>query len=240
MRIVVSLIIGLAATLANASDTMQIDGVPVFGKVHDVSPADIREALKAHGEEPAARIDVISKSEMHVYYRSQELGWIPSYHRQAAYGSSKLAWSDGLWLGIRDSPEALQFIRRANDVYIFPVRFTSLRSSVHNAGWLVPHRSDKHLRSLGPEARRELVRLLSRQDSWFQGFDDRISVGDEPPNVGFLFRKGGDELVMLFCSGGMMEGVFKGQHTGGTLEERPQQEMDRWKTKYAQRELAIK
>jgi len=37
-----------------------------------------------------------------------------------------------------------------------------------------------------------------------------------------------------------MEGAFKGQHTGGTLEEKQQQQLDRWKAKYAQRELAMK
>jgi hypothetical protein len=239
MRVTLILAVSLTATLARATDTMRVNGVPVYGRVHDVSSADIREAVKAHGEEPAARIDVVSKSEMHIYYRSHDLGWIPIYHAQAAYDSPKLAWSGG-WLGIRDTPEALQFIKSANEVYIFPVRFTSLHSSVHNAGWLVPHKDEKHLRSVEPEARRELVRLLSRQESWFQGFDDRISIGDEPTNVGFVFRKGSNELLMFFSSGGMMEGAFKGQHTGGSLEEKQQQQMDRWKAKYAQRELAMK
>jgi hypothetical protein len=217
-----------------------VDGVPLYGRVHAVSVADIREAIKEHGDEPAAQIEVASNSEMHIYYRSRELGWIPAYHRQAAYGSPKLAWSSGPWLGIRDTPEALQFIRAANEVYVFPVKFTRLRSSVHNANWLLPHRDDKHLRLLDPQARRELVRLLGQQDSWFQGFDDRISVGGEPTNVGFVFRKGRDELVLFFSSGGMMEGAFKGQHTGGSLEEKQEQQLERWKMKYAQPELAMK
>jgi hypothetical protein len=84
------------------------------------------------------------------------------------------------------------------------------------------------------------VRLLSRQKNWFQGFDDRISIGDEPTNVGFVFRKGRDELVMFLSRGGMMEGAFNGSHTGGTLEEKQQQQMDRWKAKYAEKELAVK
>jgi hypothetical protein len=239
MRVVLFLVVNIIATLAHATDDMHIDGVPVHGRVHDVSPADIREALKAHGEKPATRIDVVSKTEMHIYYRSPELGWIPTYHIQNAFGSTKPGWSE-FWFGIRDTSEALQFIRSAHEVYIFPVRFTSVHSSVHNPGWVVPRRDDKHLRPVESDARRELVRLLSPQESCFQGFDDRISVGDEPTNVGFVFRKGTDELVMFFSSGGMMEGVFKGQHTVGTLEDKQQEQMDRWKAKYAQKELAMK
>ena len=82
------------------------------------------------------------------------------------------------------------------------------------------------------------MRLLGRQESWFQGFDDRISIGGEPTNVGFLFRKGKDELVLFFSSGGMMEGAFKGQRTGGSLEDKQEQQMERWKAKYGQRELS--
>jgi hypothetical protein len=71
-------------------------------------------------------------------------------------------------------------------------------------------------------------------------FDDRVTIGDEPRNVGFVFRTGRDQLTLFFSSGGRMEGSFKGEHTGGSLEEKQEKQLERWKAKYAQPELAIK
>ena len=216
---------------------MRVDGIPVYGKVHEISAADIREALKEHGgQEPAAQIDVMSNKEMHIYYRSREQGWVPTYHTQAAYGSSRRAWSGG-WLQITLRPDALRFMETANHVFIFPVRFTELPGPVKNAFWSVPHRGDKHVRLITGDARRELVRLLSREKSWFEGFDDTVAVGREPRNVGFIFRTGKDEFVMFFSVGGKMEGAFKGEHTGGSLEDKPERQFENWKLRYAQPEL---
>ena len=232
------IVIALTTMLPYGSDAMTVDSVPVYGRVHDVSTRDIREALKEHGDEPAVRVDVVSRGEMHIYYRSRELGWITSYHKQAVYGSPRLAWSSG-WLDVTGRPDILNFVRVANEVYIFRVKFTRLSSPADKGYWLVPHR-DTHLRLIDGEARREIFGLLSREASWFHGFDDRVTIGDEPRNVGFVFQKGADQLTLFFSGGGRMEGAFNGEHTGGSLEEKQQKHMERWKANYAQPELGVK
>jgi hypothetical protein len=233
------IVIVLSTMLPKASDAMTVDGVHVYGRVHDVSARDIREAVKEHGDEPAVRVDVVSKSEMHIYYRSRELGWIPSFHKQAVYGSPRLAWSGG-WLDVTLRPDILNFIRAAHEVYIFPVKFTRLSSAANNGYWSVPRSDDKHLRLLDGEARRGIVELLSREANWFHGINDFVLIGDEPRNVGYVFRRGTDQLKLFFSSGRRMEGAFNGEHTGGSLEEKQQKQLERWKEKYAQPELAVK
>jgi hypothetical protein len=235
-----ALIVIVLATMGPCgSDAMSVDGVPVYGRVHDVSAHDIREAIKEHGDEPAVRVDVVSRSEMHIYYRSRELGWTPSSHHQAVRGSPRLAWSSG-WVDVTLRPDILNFIRTAHEVYIFPIRFTRLSSPADQGYWSVPHRDGKHLRLLDGEARRQIVRLLSGEANWFHGFNDFVLIGDEPRNVGLEFRNGAERLTLFFSSGGRMEGSFKGEHTGGSLEQRQQKQMEKWKTNYAQAELAVR
>jgi hypothetical protein len=233
------IVIAVITMLPCGSDALTVDGVPVYGRVHDVSARDVREAIKEHGDEPAVCVDVVSRSEMHIYYRSRELGWIPSDHHQAVHGSPRLAWSSG-WGDVTQRPDILNFIRTAHEVYIFRVKFTRLASPGDKGYWSVPHRAGQHLRSLDGEARRQIVRLLSREANWFHGFNDFVLIGDEPSNVGFEFRNGADRLTLFFSSGGSMEGSFKGEHTGGSLEQKQQKQMERWKTNYAQPELVVK
>ena len=113
---------------------------------------------------------------------------------------------------IWDIPGALQVLGAAEEVYIFPV-----------ATPLEPHVSEKHLRLLNPEARGKLERLLSDGRDWFHGFDNRISVGAVPRDVGFLFRQGKNELLLFFPR---PQGAFNGEHTAGSLEIRSQEKGD--------------
>ena len=102
-----------------------------------------------------------------------------------------------------------------------------------------PHRDDKRLRLLSTDARRELVRLLSHQNDWFQGsYGGLIMLEPERRNIGFIIRRGGDELVLFFRGGGVAEGTFNGQHTGGLLEDERGKQLEEWKRHYARPELA--
>jgi hypothetical protein len=71
MRVVLVLIVGVIATLAHATAAMHVDGVPIYGRVHDVSQAEIREALKAHGEEPAT-VHFHGLSHLYAFVRAEE------------------------------------------------------------------------------------------------------------------------------------------------------------------------
>ena len=128
-------------------------------------------------------------------------------------------------------PELLHLIRTADQVYVFPLKSP-----------LKPNRDDKHLRFLAPDARRKVARLLSDERSWFQGFDDRISIAPEPRNIGLLFRHGRDELVLFLSAGGMVDARFNGQRqrTRWSLQYRPEQEIEKWKGMYAGPEIAAK
>ena len=144
---------------------------------------------------------------------------------------------------IWDIPEALHLIRTADEVYIMPVTCTTKKHRAEVKGTylsLTPHGDYKRLRLLGADARRKLGRLLGSQSSWFHGFDNTISIGPEPKNVGFIFRRGKDQLVLLCYMRWRFEGTFNGEHTGGSLEEKPSDNLDAWKEQYAKPELATK
>jgi len=224
------MLVGLAfATQGTAGELMHVDGVRVYGRVHDVSVTDIHEALAAISGKPGA-VEVIGSSEMHVYLQPRALGWVPMRHVDVVEpdGSRRSKWMpDGrvVW----DTPEAMNLIRTADEVYVFPVT-TPLK----------PHRNDRHLRLLDTEARQKLVSLLGEQENWFHGLDDRIRTGDEPTNTGFLFRHGNAELILFFSSGDAVEGTFNGGFTRGSIVGKSAQEMEGWKRRYAQPELAEK
>lgn len=222
---------GIALTgQAAASESIQVDGMLVYGKPHAVSVNDIREAAAASGARKPVALEVLSGREIHVY-PSGDLGWRPVCYCEMHEpdGSVHRKWSSEAW-DITGTPAIFDFIRTADVVYVFPV-----------ATPLEPHRDDKHMRLLGPDARRSIAHLLGNPENWLHGFNDTIRMGAEPANIGLLFRQGKSELVMFFASGDAMQGSFKGESTSGSLfMEDSANPLESWERQYAQPELAPK
>jgi hypothetical protein len=210
--------------------------VRVYGSVHDVSIDDIQAAIadfvssSSEKNKPAA-VEVVSSTEMRAYHKARDWGWvgIRRFPRGDPGHRNEFAWVT--WgLAIGDSPEVLRLIRTAGDVYIFPV-----------PNPLKPHRDDKHLRLLRADARRKVCRLLGDMRSWWQGMYTIPVINDGSRGIGLLFRRGGSEVVLFFSNFTDEEGTFNGQHIGGLLDdERGRPQMEDWKHRYAQPELAIK
>ena len=231
----------MTANVMTAADSIRVNGVPVYGNLRAVTRAGIREAIdestdKMIPSDPKKPrvLEVISRNEMHAYLPEREMGWIPVrlMTKVELNGREHPAWSYG-WFGIHDVPEQLLFIRKAEHVYIFPIP----------AGSKSPHRDNKHLRLLPLGAQRELVQLLGDQKDWFSGsYGGSFSLGPEPRDIGFVFKRGDHELVMFFSAGKFMKGTFDGAHTGGLLDERSDVvgRFDRWKRRYAQSELGAR
>ena len=101
------------------------------------------------------------------------------------------------------------------------------------------HGDYNHLRRLDADASLRLQRLLGAEKNWWHGGDSTISLDLSRKTVGFIFRKGGDKLV-LFCGvGARFEGTFNGGETGGSLLEKSDK-LEQWKRRYAKPELGIK
>jgi hypothetical protein len=138
-------------------------------------------------------------------------------------------------LAMDQQPEALRLIRTANEVYVFPVRVTENHHSE-----VTPHGDYKRARLLGAEASRKLRRILGQESNWFHGIDSTFGIGPEPKNVGYIFRSGKDEVVLL----GFMRWRFKatvfGSPTSGSLEEKASDKLAEWKRQFARPELGTK
>jgi hypothetical protein len=130
--------------------------------------------------------------------------------------------------GINNSPDVLRLIRSAETVYVFPVTSP-----------LKPQRDDRHMRLLGPEARKDIVQLLGNEGSWWHGLAAIAIPEPQQTNIGLLFRSGKDEVVLFFNSE-TVEGKFREIELGGLLEKKPKAEFEDWKRHYAQPELAFK
>jgi hypothetical protein len=94
------------------------------------------------------------------------------------------------------------------------------------------------LRPLDAPAGDALKRLLGDPRNWFEGFLDVV----EPlgvPSVGVLFRSEGDELV-LFLDDKTISGSFRGRSYYGALENKPIEQLEKWKERYASPELQPK
>jgi hypothetical protein len=225
------LIVGLLALvpLAGAADTRRIDGVPVYGKIHEVPTSEIRQAIDTATDrteippkKPRA-IEVISRTEIRAYRQNRDLGWIPM--RGAPDRRNDAVWV--MWAsGVEDTPEALRLMRRADRVYLFP----------YPAG-AKPRRDDKHLRPLAREARRQLAALLGQRSHWYSGFYNLVIVPD--PGFGLVFRDGTDELVLFFIHS-IADGTINGRSTSGVLEDSVVAQFEEWQKTFAQPELAAK
>ena len=132
-------------------------------------------------------------------------------------------------------PEALRVIRTADQVYICSVALSEDRDH-----FVTAHRDNKDSRPLGADASRKLRRLLGTESNWFHGIDDTMTTGYQRKDVGFIFRKGGSEVVLLCGLGSRLEGTFNGEPTNGSLEDKPSAKLDEWEKEYAKPELATK
>ena len=222
MRALLVLLVVIGATFAQASDERRVDGVPVYGRSHDVELRDIRSAIKvgaSHGS--VFKVEVLGPRDINVHLRN--IGYIHAWRfvddHDWAFGPRPAMWD----------PEVLRLIKDANKVYVFPVTTPSS-----------PHRDDKRMRLLVGEARREIVRLLSKERNWYQGHYSLISLEPEPTNVGLIFRRGRSELVLFFSGDGFAKGSVKGEYVADPLEFEPGKEFVKWSARYAQVELAAK
>jgi hypothetical protein len=217
---------------------MQVDGVRVYGRVHDVTLADIRQAIAGIGTgREVSTVEVLSSKLMHVHLRPTDLGWIPVSPTKVSLPDgpnyqivTRIQW-EGTTKGI-DDPDVLTVIRGANEAFVFPVATPDK-----------PHRDNRHLRLLDPDARRKVVHILGNRLSWWQGGYSLISTRAEPPNIGLIFRRGRDEVVLFFASGfysytGHVKGTLNGQHASDLLDKTPSEQMQQWRRRYAQAELA--
>jgi hypothetical protein len=228
-----------AAQLATAAQLKHVDGVRIFGKIHDLSVRQIRaviaEATETRWKPPA--IEILSSTEVRAYQPERQMGW--DRYRLTRWAPP---WNDRppKWtlegFGVDNTPEALRLIRTADQVYVCPVTFTPSSKAAE----FTLHGNYKYLRLLGADARRKLGRLLGTKSHWFDGFDNTIMVRPESRNVGFIFRKGRDELVLLCYGRWRVAGTFNGEHTSASLKEKSSDRLDEWKQEYAKQELAIK
>ena len=232
--------------LLSARETIRVDGVPVYGRIHDVTRADIHTAIADCDDKPAA-VEVVGDAEMHAYLRERELGWVPcrTCYPGASAPATTAQYGHPCWgcagLSIILIPEGLHLIRTADEVYVFPVRYSTLPSTrIAGDSHLNPHGDYKRSRLLGPKARRALVRLLGHEKRWSHAQDSRLFMGRQPGDVGFLFRNGPNKLILFCSAGATLQGPFNGQNTGGFLEEKPAEELENWKKQYVQPELMTK
>jgi hypothetical protein len=138
-------------------------------------------------------------------------------------------------LALDQQPEALRLIRTAKEVYVFPVRVTENQRSE-----VTPHGDYKRARLLGAEASRSLRRILGKESNWFHGHDSTFGMGPEPKNVGYIFRRGKDEVVLLGFMRWRFRAIVFGSPTSGSLEEKASDKLDEWKKQFARSELNIK
>lgn len=216
----------------SVSEATLVDGIPIFGRVDAVIDEDIREVIKeatdnsnSEAKKPRA-IEVMSADEMHAYLPERALGWRPLRLGPVVEsdGQEHLRWGSCSW-GIDNTDGALHLIRTADEVYVFPLSNPSK-----------PERDDQHLRRLGPNARRDLVQLLGYKKDWFQGHYSLIWVEPPEPSVGFVFRRGNNELVLFFTDT-VAEGTYNGENTSGLLDHSREKQFERWKKRYAKQEL---
>ena len=224
MRSIVIIALSIAFGSVAAAGSVQIDGITVYGRLQDVSQAEIREAIDGNGPiDKPHEIEVISSSEMHAYYSTRELGWTPVRRIPTA-------WKTYVWrpwgLSVYE-PNVLQIIRTAEKTYIFPV-----------PNPLKPHRDNEHLRILDGDAQKKLVRLIGDQHKWWQQAYHLVVTEPAPPDIGVLFKHGTSEVILFFTRG-CTEGTIDGQHISGLLDDMGEQ-LQKWKHRYAQAELATK
>jgi hypothetical protein len=124
------------------------------------------------------------------------------------------------------SATEVQFMKHAETVYVFSVKADSTKKP-----------EPKDLRALGPETRQALVGMLCNSDNW--NWVTGGSEDCEPHDVGLLFQKSKDSLILRFCSvcdpriGCGVDGTFGQKNIGGWIK---QPAWEAWKQRFAQLE----
>src|SRR5207247_4439852 len=101
VRLFVAIALLIEFGSAAMAESVRIDGVRVYGRLQDVSRADIREAIEANGPINKPReLEIVSSSEMHAYYKTRELGWTPVEKLKVMQPANRsFAWTpNGLWV----------------------------------------------------------------------------------------------------------------------------------------------
>ena len=225
LSLLTTAVLALAAHSSGAAP-LRVDGIPVSGQVHAVSVADIRSAIASMESVKPIAVEVIDHDHLRMHLPLQDLGWEP--WRRCANDDPKER-GGSCWFNdahaVFDSPTALQVIRTAEQVFVFPV-----------ADPRRPHRDPTAMRSLDAPARAAISAFLGDTRHWFHGLDDTIDPGPKKPGVGFLFRKGSSEVV-LFFDYQRAKGTSNGETTGGSLEFGEVPFMQAWEQRFARSEM---
>jgi hypothetical protein len=120
----------------------------------------------------------------------------------------------------------VQCMKEAEAVYVFSVQLDSSETP-----------DQKNLRWLEPEARAALLRTLCNPDNW-----NFVTAGFpcDHRDIGVLFEKGKDRLILRFCSWPAphtafdVDGTFKLKSGGGWIKQQP---WESWKQKFAHAEM---
>lgn len=212
-----------AAQLA-ACTSRTLDGIPVQGNVDAISKPELQNALAAAKQEASRKIsslDVISRSEIHVYLTPRDLGWLP------------LRRESGMWFfdgkGIGQTPSALKLIRTAPKVYVFPI-----------ANAQKPHRNKSQRRLLGVKARTALADILGNKEDWWHGLYTIICQETSTPSIGLVFEGRRGTLILFLSHCPAINGTMNGEHVSG-LMVRPkgsnEMTLGAWVTRYAKSKL---
>jgi hypothetical protein len=123
-----------------------------------------------------------------------------------------------------DQP-VVDFIKRARTVYVFPVKTESATRP-----------NDKDLRLVNAEARQALLGVLCNPANWHHGLMT-VGIVYGPGDVGFVFRKDKDELILFFScegpAGCTVEGTLERKNILGWLNECAQPQFENWKRSFA-------
>ncbi|HEY1774157.1 MAG TPA: hypothetical protein VGH91_13295 [Gammaproteobacteria bacterium] len=219
------------ATPATAGASTDVDGVEVSGNVQAMPLPDIQSAIAEtrHHIHKLSALEVIDRDVIHAYLGPRDLGWVgvtrTTYHEPD--GSTSQGWSVA-GLGLPNASGALDCIKDAQQVYVFP-----------NTNPKQPHRDDKHMRLLDPEARAALVGVIGAKEDWWQGLYE-LGIPDKPDtDVGFVFKTGECELVLFFMDNATVVGTLNGESLKGLLNSSASRKLDKWTGDHALVEMSV-
>jgi len=120
----------------------------------------------------------------------------------------------------------VQCMKHADAIYVFTVKANSSETP-----------NQKDLRRLEAEAREALLGTLCNPDNW-----NWVTGGEpcEDRDVGVIFEKGKDRLILRFCSkparyiGFDADGTFNQKSAGGWIKQQP---WESWKQRFAHSEM---